>query len=1078
AMMDVQRWPSRAMEILGFGAGQPAASILATTPTSHFPAPLMRHVPSGDVPSLIWLGELAAVLITLGFVLVAVHLQVSECLGQRRKMAEKAERLAHPWSSLPISDLLQVGPSFATNFQSGLRQAFTDRGLSPVEPDQVALASFLIPAEAAGTRQPRAVLERHGGVPPGSLGGKRALALHLQRLKREALAPMTFLSPDALRKSLEPRVRFAGIVQGVVSEARADGLWFLKHSTMDRNEGVTCYKGARELLRAWEKMKRKERGRYVAQAEVQRPLLMEGRKMVVRAYVITLPGGRCFMNRELLLKGHPMSYDPTDPDPLRHVVSCVKYDGVVSMRGTGWTHYEKVWPKLAKMMTTVLSHVEGAGKVPFALPDDTLLDLFCHRVVQKYQDLLDWMRWGSKAGALLYNFMGADIIVDEDLRPWLLELNPGPAMGFDQRDPQATQLRAEVMEDLCQFLLDPLLRSVQAAAKTKVELRPPHVCRKALGKSHCHRRSMSLRTPKARRPNATHKVTRPIKCMACPNFEAPDREAYRLHCATEWHKYNTSQRMMGRPTLTEEEYNEKFAPAPAAAEPPAEKDSAPEPSQAEQEEAQKVSVCIVFHHKEERWSHIFKISQGASVMDLKKAMVKPDSPEDDVLSFSLKRGMIRPSHFETLENDDTFDFAYVGPEAESMEDAARAPFMLEESEAPRGRSEALAELRRSLDRLAAKMNVEQRAPTMSASAETYVRPCVNGTEATPRADGVISRPCVPEDCDQGDMEAGMDCHWTGGYKAHCQRICRRGLRASPAGSFADASQNPISCSDVFTGRARDHMEVVSTSLEWTASSSDFAIVDLWGGGGGGTGTMVKTQQGRGINVRRAGSGSSGYMQNIPAWQRDFDPTGLYFPDADSAGNARFARWDDLYHLSYKQDCQCWKFALNADYFSSTMEARLAEAADEVPLGDRTWSFLIQNGEQSDKLSLESFDSSYGICGGSGGAGAHVRALVEVKGGHTYRIEAGRGGRGSSGRGGAADGQSSRMLEKGRSGEWRVLAEAGGSSGAGSFDGSLKFFGWSWRDSSQIACTHFCRSWTTRKALQVQPPVRPPDLGHV
>ena len=77
----------------------------------------------------------------------------------------------------------------------------------------------------------------------------------------------------------------------------------------------------------------------------------------------------------------------------------------------------QVWPKLAKMMTTVLSHVEGAGSlaasrqvqslsssslrrpcvadhdssqhsgtVPFALPDDTLLDLFCHRVVQKYQD--------------------------------------------------------------------------------------------------------------------------------------------------------------------------------------------------------------------------------------------------------------------------------------------------------------------------------------------------------------------------------------------------------------------------------------------------------------------------------------------------------------------------------------------------------------------------------------------------------------------------------------------------------------------------------------------------------------------
>ena len=34
----------------------------------------------------------------------------------------------------------------------------------------------------------------------------------------------------------------------------------------------------------------------------------------------------------------------------------------------------------------------------------------------------------------------------------------------------------------------------------QVELRPPHVCRKVWARSHCHRRSMSLRTPKARYP--------------------------------------------------------------------------------------------------------------------------------------------------------------------------------------------------------------------------------------------------------------------------------------------------------------------------------------------------------------------------------------------------------------------------------------------------------------------------------------------------------------------------------------------------------------------------------------------------
>ena len=68
-----------------------------------------------------------------------------------------------------------------------------------------------------------------------------------------------------------------GIVQGLVSDARSEGLWFLKHSTMDRNEGVHCFRGSsleeagpmpgvKQLLARWEKMPRSERLLYVAQA--------------------------------------------------------------------------------------------------------------------------------------------------------------------------------------------------------------------------------------------------------------------------------------------------------------------------------------------------------------------------------------------------------------------------------------------------------------------------------------------------------------------------------------------------------------------------------------------------------------------------------------------------------------------------------------------------------------------------------------------------------------------------------------------------------------------------------------------
>lgn len=434
------------------------------------PTPLMRHAPLhvSSSPSVVWIAELFAILVTVVLVLFAAQLQISHYLAVRKKQTIKALRMAYPWKSLPSTgEIMELGPTFATNFQSGLKQSFLARGMSAAT-EKVALVSFLIPAEAAGKTQPRAMLERHGRVPAGSLGGKRALARHLKYIRLESLAPMTFLSPWALRKSLEPRVKFVGVVQGVGSEAKAEGLWFLKHSTMDRNEGVMCFKGVRNLLAHWDQLPKSQRGFYVAQAEVPRPMLMDGRKMMIRAYVITLPEGRCFMNRELLLKGHPRAYDPKDADPLRHVISCVKYDGVTSARGTQWEHYEKVWPKISKMMTSILGpSAVGTGRLPFTLRDDSMIDLACHRISDRYQDLVSWFQWGRKAGALLYNLLGVDIIVDQDLRPWLIELNPGPAMGIDQRDPLATQLRAEVMEDLCRLLLDPLLRSVQMTNKSE-----------------------------------------------------------------------------------------------------------------------------------------------------------------------------------------------------------------------------------------------------------------------------------------------------------------------------------------------------------------------------------------------------------------------------------------------------------------------------------------------------------------------------------------------------------------------------------------------------------------------------------
>ena len=52
------------------------------------------------------------------------------------------------------------------------------------------------------------------------------------------------LGPNSeFQKAQIAQVKKVGFAQGLVSDARAEGLWFLKHSTMDRNEGVVCFKG-------------------------------------------------------------------------------------------------------------------------------------------------------------------------------------------------------------------------------------------------------------------------------------------------------------------------------------------------------------------------------------------------------------------------------------------------------------------------------------------------------------------------------------------------------------------------------------------------------------------------------------------------------------------------------------------------------------------------------------------------------------------------------------------------------------------------------------------------------------------
>lgn len=466
SLMSINWW-AEAQEFTGKKHGQGIiASLREELSSAEAPNFVRREKPALASASPVRTAETGALLLACLTVLFLVSCLISSFTMSKQSPAKvKASTNLdplYPWPArTSVKDILACGPTCVVNINCALKKSFADRGLSPVSgAHEQALVSFLVPAEAAGKTQPRAFVERNNGVPPGFLGGKRSLAVHLSRNRIEALGPLTYLHPGRLRTAVEQGCQPPDRRKGGISPATANGLWFLKHSTMDRNEGVMCFKDASDLLVKWESLRKEEQLRYVAQAEVPRPYLLEGRKMMVRAYVATLPGARIFLNRELLLKGHPKPYDAYDPDPQKQVVSCVNYPGVISSRGTTWSEYQKVWPKLCAMMSAILGSSASFGSdQPFS-----------SRMRATFQDLAANARSpfvsGGKPGTLKYNLIGVDIIVDRDLRLWLIELNPGPAMGIDERDHLVTDLRAEVFEDLSQLLVDPLLRAANKSAGT------------------------------------------------------------------------------------------------------------------------------------------------------------------------------------------------------------------------------------------------------------------------------------------------------------------------------------------------------------------------------------------------------------------------------------------------------------------------------------------------------------------------------------------------------------------------------------------------------------------------------------
>eukprot|EP00929_Paragymnodinium_shiwhaense_P079460 TRINITY_DN41363_c0_g1_i1.p1 TRINITY_DN41363_c0_g1~~TRINITY_DN41363_c0_g1_i1.p1 ORF type:complete len:603 (+),score=28.03 TRINITY_DN41363_c0_g1_i1:61-1809(+) len=347
---------------------------------------------------------------------------------------------------------------------------------------------------------------------------------------------------------------------------------------------------------------------------------------------------------------------------------------------------------------------------------------------------------------------------------------------------------------------------------------------------------------------------------------------------------------------------------------------------------------------------------------------------------------------------------------------------------------------------------------LSVASATYKRSC------TTSCDGIR---CEPVACSlPTDIDLGLDMASMGGictYSRICMSIQDRG-NVVPG----DVHGNPIVCGQETAGIGRtSRTSVVEATLEWTAADHRFVSIELWGGGGGGAGSHKirdtedassivfgadAPEQVRGLYIRQGftatgrpwygratnqGSGQYDYSGRRRGSYGQSDRYDRYlFWDPDCSGYGYGAAW---FVTSERPDSQARSNLVRQS--TTRNECRyLAKCMDcagsaETPLGARSWR---SSDGQTATIRVRPTRTQSWICGGGGGGASRVKALLELLPGHRYRIEVGRGGRGSKNGKAAESGMVTRFLEVLHDAPVRVLAEASGGFGAGPFDDLRNF----------------------------------------
>nr|QBK86555.1 MAG: tubulin-tyrosine ligase family protein [Marseillevirus LCMAC102] len=196
-------------------------------------------------------------------------------------------------------------------------------------------------------------------------------------------------------------------------------LWFLKHRNGTEGKQVWAYRKRQDLLKFFTKPN--IINDYIVQKEVEDLFLMFGHKLSLRIFAL-IHNKKLYVYRDFIVKIHPKLYNTTDERKDVHITA-IAGSGALPIRGTLWTEYNNVYPVIKKVI---------------------------REVVPTFFDVL------NDDDRDQYSLIGIDFLIDNKLKPWIIEFNSYPSL-WDDTYQASMYIKKELINDMYGLLIDPAL---------------------------------------------------------------------------------------------------------------------------------------------------------------------------------------------------------------------------------------------------------------------------------------------------------------------------------------------------------------------------------------------------------------------------------------------------------------------------------------------------------------------------------------------------------------------------------------------------------------------------------------------